>query len=688
MQMNSQVNIPIHDRSLYMTYYNQGVDFHRQGHLHGAITCYQMAIKMNPKFSEAFFNMANALGDLGLMQEALFCYQQAVHINPEDSVAYYNMGNIYQHNGMLRQAITCYQNTIRLKPSLAEAHFNLANALKDQKQYIDAVLAYQRSLQYKPDYAEAYHNLGIVLSGIGKYNEAVSCFKKAIQLNPKDPDSYFNLANTFKRQDKISEAQFCYQHSILLKSDFAEAYNNLGNVFKDQGDYGNALSSYRQALKCKPDFAMAHSNLLLCLHYIDGINPKEFLDQHLIWANQFTCNPSTPVFYLNKLSPRKRLRIGYVSPDFRLHSVSYFIENILAYHNHDEYEIFGYSNVSIPDNITSKMQLYCDQWNDISVLTDEEAFTQIQYDQIDILIDLAGHTANNRMRLFSMKPAPIQVTYLGYPDTTGLLTMDYRLTDAYTDPEGLTDNYYSETLIRLPKTFLCYKPIEGTLLPSELPYKNLGHITFGSFNDRAKINSKVIETWAEILKSVQNSRLVLKSRLLSDPLSTKQLLRIFEQNGILSTRIIFSGYIDPILKHLEFYNHIDIGLDTFPYNGTTTTCEAIWMGVPVVSLVGQTHVSRVGLSILSNVGLGDMAVYSIKDYIDKAISLSKDIHKIDELRVNLRKMMTSSPLMNAQEFTQSLEEEFHKMWGKYCDNNQVTTNKKSKKKSKCKRNRC
>jgi predicted O-linked N-acetylglucosamine transferase (SPINDLY family) len=360
--------------------------------------------------------------------------------------------------------------------------------------------------------------------------------------------------------------------------------------------------------------------------------------------------------------PERPLNIGYLSPDFCTHSVAFFIEEVLAHHDRKKVKVFCYSNTPGADDFTQRFQELADHFRDIRPLSDDAAAEMIRKDKIDILVDLAGHTRNNRLLVFARKPAPVQLTWLGYPDTTGLSTMDYRLTDAIADPEGAADHRHSETLVRMPHGFLCYRPAGEFYPVSKLPMLNAGGVTFGSFNNNSKISLPVITAWAAILKRVPESRLKLKSRSFGDSGSRKAILEEFETHGVPAERILFEGYRLSLKEHSLLYSTVDIALDTFPYNGTTTTCEALWMGVPVITLSGDCHVSRVGQSILTHLGFEEWVGKSLIDYVDRAVALACDPERLGEIRASLRGRMIDSPLLDAIGFTAVLEGTFRSMW--------------------------
>jgi predicted O-linked N-acetylglucosamine transferase (SPINDLY family) len=360
------------------------------------------------------------------------------------------------------------------------------------------------------------------------------------------------------------------------------------------------------------------------------------------------------------------LRVGYVSADFRQHSVAFFIEPVIEAHDRRGFEVICYSNVAWPDAVTMRMRKLADQWRDIARRCDEDVAEQIRRDGVDILVDLAGHTDGNRLLVFARKPAPVQVTYLGYPDTTGLRTMDYRLTDAYADPPGETEPYHSEELVRLARCFLCYRPATESPEVGELPALAAGTVTFGSFNSFAKVTEEVMGAWSRILLAVPESRLVLKAKGLGQAEARERAGEVFERHGIAPQRVEMTGQSESFVEHLRAYQCVDIALDTFPYNGTTTTCEALWMGVPVITLAGRSHVWRVGMSLLSNAGLPELIAATLDDYVAAAARLAGDVDGLRQMRRGLRQRLGASALTDAAGFTRRLEEAYRGIWANWC----------------------
>ena len=644
----------------------KAVQYHQSGQFQQAEKIYKKILDINPKHSDSLHLLGLIAHQGGNNDVAINLINEAIHNDPRNPTYCYNLGTVFQAWGKLGKAIAWYQKALHFKPHYAAAYYNMGNAFKDQGKLDEAIVCYQKALRFKAHYAAAHYNMGNAFKDQGKLDEAISSYRKTLETQPDDADAYNNMGNALQTQGKPGEAITCYQKALEIKPDYADAYNNMGNAFIDQGKLGEAIACYEKALEIKPDYAVAHSNLLFALHYHEAVDPLHLLSRHRQWSAQHALPlAATTQSHVNDRPSNRCLRIGYVSPDFRLHSVAYFIEAVIASHDRTAFQISCYSDVVRSDSTTKHLKDLADNWRDIFGMSDEQVADLIHKDKTDILVDLAGHTSQNRLLVFARKPAPVQVTYLGYPDTTGLETMDYRITDSWADPPGQTEHLYTEELVRLPLSFLCYKPDARTPIVSGTPALESGHITFGSFNNCTKITPKVVRSWSRILSSVANSRLLLKSKPLSDTGAQEHLRQMFVQNGISSGRVEFCGYIPTTYEHLERYNSVDIALDTFPYNGTTTTCEAMWMGVPVIVLAGQTHASRVGVSLLSNVGLHDMIAESAEDYVEKAVRLAGDVDRLQELRAELRLMMAHSPLMDARGFTRFLETAYRQMWSKW-----------------------
>jgi protein O-GlcNAc transferase len=648
-------------------HYNLGCAFQGKGDLDGAIVHYRKAVELKPSFDDAHCNLGLALEKKGLVNEAVDHYKKAIALNPSFAGAHFNLGHILEKMGRLDEAVDHYQKAVAFMPHFAEAHRNLGHVLQ-QKGYLDEAIAHHRkAVELKPSFAEAHCSLGYALEKKGRLDEAELCYHNALQINPNYAIVCNNLWSILRIKGRLQEAVTYLKKALQIDPSFYWAHFNLGTALTDQGLLIQGESHYRQALRIKPDLSVAYSSLLLAMNYSCYYTAQNVFSEHLGFEKQCAkFSQQSPLDYSNDPSRSRRLKVGYVSPDFRRHSVSYFIEPVLASHNHDRFEVFSYSDVSKPDTVTERLHGCADQWRDIAGMTDEEVAGLIQKDCIDILVDLAGHTGHNRMLSFARKPAPVQITYLGYPNTTGLSAVGYRLVDSYTDPPGLTDQFCTEKLLRMPECFLCFLPDEDSPPVGDLPALKNGHVTFGSFNTFQKVSYETIALWAGILKELPDSRLIMKSRGFSDQSTLNHAMARFLIHGIDSERIELIARTPSFKEHLELYNQVDIGLDTYPYNGTTTTCEAVWMGVPVITLAGNTHVSRVGTSLLSNVGLSGLIANTPDEYISLAVGLARDLKRLQSLRGNLRNTMKCSPLCDAKKFITHLESYYREIWETWC----------------------
>ncbi len=653
-------------------YFNLGRSLQNAGQVDEAMLNYQKAIQIAPESVQVYNSLGILLHDKGQIEEAITCFQKAIQINPHCADSYNNIGLCLNEKGNLDEAMACYQKAINLNPNFHLAYDNLGNIMRTRGCLDEAAECYSMALKLQPNSVHIYNNLGMTLQDKGQLDEAITNFKKAINLDPDFADAYNNLGVAFRHKGQLDDAIACFQKAVNLNPNFHLAYDNWGIILSERGQLNEGEIYLRRALQIKPDSSDTYSNLLLGMNYNPSHSPQDILSAHLLFAKKFA-EPlaSTISPYINDRAPSRKLKIGYISPDFRRHSVNYFIEPVLASHDHDQFETFCYSDVLTPDNVTKRLQNYADQWRNITGITDEKVVELIRKDGIDILVDLAGHTGFNRMMLFARKPAPIQISWLGYPNTTGLSTIDYRIVDYHTDPPGLTDPFYTEKLIRMPESFLCYLPDKNSPNVGELSALKNGYVTFGSFNIFQKVSHETIELWASILKALPNSRLILKAKTFFDKITCNYVKEKFRAHGVSDDRVELIAMMPSFIEHLNSYQRVDVALDTFPYNGTTTTCEAMWMGVPVMTLAGNTHASRVGISLLSNVGLSELIAKTPNEYIVLTTNLSKDIDKLLFLRKNIRDMMAKSPLCDANRFTINLENCYRQIWRNWCASGQT-----------------
>lgn len=531
-----------------------------------------------------------------------------------------------------QNGLPALSNATRLLPNDAAAHSNLGNALRDHGLFADAAISYRRALALKTDFAMAHNGLGFTLRCQGLLDEAVTSYRRALSINP----------------------------------DYAEAYNNLGNVLFDRRQLDEAAQSYSRALQINPQLVEASDALLVALQFSTSATREDLFVAHRRFGERLEA-PLKPNWQAhgNGRDPNKRLKIAYVSGDFRIHAVAYFIEPVLINHDRNQFEVFCYSNTVRHDSFTDRLITETDHWQLCVGMTDEQFAEQIRVDGIDILVDLTGHASFNRLRTFARKPAPIQVTYLGYPGTTGLTAMDYRLTDQFTEPEEAADPadpYYTEKLIRLPDSLWCYRPNEDMPGLTPLPALANGYITFGSFNNVKKVGADCIALWAKLLQNIPTARLLIAT--VGEGSMREQLAGQFQNHGIDTARIFFAGVMPPPEFHRKL-QEVDVTLDPFPVNGATTTCESLWLGVPVLTLVGDRFLSRAGLSVLNAAHLHEFVANTPDEFIAKAVDLANNLPRLADLRSNMRDKLRMTPLLDQERFTRNLEKIYRNVWHKY-----------------------
>jgi protein O-GlcNAc transferase len=609
---------------------NLGAALLRQDEAQRALDLFFKALTLRPEFFEAHFNAGKALAQLSRHDEAVARYQHAISLAPARAEAHNDLGIALCQRGRIDEAIASYREALRLQPDYAQAYNNLGNALRVRGSLAESVAAYGQALRFAPDDAEVWNNLGSVQAAMGDLEAATRAFERALQIRP----------------------------------DLNEAHNNLGNACKDQGDVEAALDCYARAVAIRPSDEEAQSNRLYTLYFHPRLSLQEIYREHADWNARHAaglCPPNQA--FGNDRSPGRRLRIGYVAPFFREHCQSLFMVPLLSHHDHRQFEVFAYSDVTTPDAVTARLHGYCDHWRNIAGLSDEAAAELIRQDQIDILIDLSLHMAGNRMLLFARKPAPVQATWLGYPGTTGLQTIDYRLTDPYLDPPTAeNDAWYSERSHRLPNTFWCYDPLTTEIPVNDLPVGRHGYVTFGCLNNFCKVNADTLRLWAGALRATPHSRLLLLA--LGGPARSRT-LDVLQNNGVDPSRVEFVDR-QSRARYLALYHRIDVGLDTIPYNGHTTTLDSLWMGVPVVTLVGDAPAGRAGWSQLCNLGLPHLAADSEEQFAQIAAQLCADTAALARLRAELRSRFFQSPLGDAPRFARDIETAYRQMWKNFC----------------------
>jgi len=640
---------------------NIGVLFKNGGQLAQAIEYYQRALKINPSFTIAANNLAIALTDMGTQvknegrtEEGIAYYKQALHWNSRYAAAWYNLGVAYAERPRpdpsaevlrLGDAKVCYEMAILLDPNCAEAHNNLGVLAKDRGNLDQAMAHYHQALQANPNFSQTLNNLAVITTMLGKLDEAYDYCIRAIKSNPL----------------------------------YAEAHNNLGVLYRDEGMIEAAIKAYEDCLRIDPLSRNAGQNRLLALNSISRSHLTEqqhadlIWEAHRSWGMQFEQQYAADRYtmWMNPKTLDRPLRIGFISADFFTHSVSYFIEAPLRYADKSKTFVVCYSNVARSDKKTQLLQSYAHAWRSIHDKNTKEVCEMIRADGIDILVELTGHTAGNRLDVMAMKPAPVQVTWIGYPNSTGLKQIDYRITDDVVDPVD-TPQQYSERLVRLPSTaFLCYTPPTDAPPVAPTPALHRGYVTFGSFNNLAKMNDRVLDCWCAILKQLPTSRMLIKCKPFACSTVTAKVLAQFAARGIDTSRIDLIPLLPTTAEHLATYNNIDISVDTFPYAGTTTTCEALYMGVPVVTyqrLTNNNHAHNVGGTLIRRIpGAESLITHSEQEYVKTAVSLASDFARLQQLRQNMRPAMLNSPLCDGPTFVKQLEGVYQTLWKRYCN---------------------
>lgn len=621
-------------------------------------------LQASPGHADALHLLGAIAHQRGDHDQAIELIEEAVRTDPARPDFLNTLGVVNQALGEFADAEKCFRGALSLKPDFAAAHNNLGIALRNLEHPAEAERSFREAVRLQPDFAEAHNNLGNVQSELGRQDDAERSFRNAIASAPDLAEAHGNLGIVLRGTGRLTEAERSARKAIALKPDYAEAHNDLGVVLYKMGRQREAEDCYRQALALHPGLSVAQGNLAYLLNCVAGRSAAEILAAHREYARRF-CPQADAWTHQNPPEPGRRLRVGYVSADLRRHSVAYFIEPVLSRHDRGQFEIFAYSGSAHADAVTQRLKASVDQWRDVFALNDDSLTRLVREDRIDILVDLGGFSANNRLTAFARKPAPVQATWLGYPTTTGLAQMDYRISDWLVDPEG-SDGLSAERLVRLANSYFCYG---GPGLEPEVgacPGSREGRITFGSFNSLAKIGEETARLWVRVLDAVPGSRLIIKSAPLADAAVADQVRHRFETSGLARERLSLSGWKEDLEDHLQVYRDVDVALDSYPYNGATTTCEALWMGVPVVSLAGETHASRMGRSILHSVGLAELVAQTQDRFADIAAGLARDPERLAAMRAGLRERMRLSPLMDAQNFTRDLESAYRSMWRSWC----------------------
>lgn len=643
---------------------NLGNALHDLGRLDHAVASYRRALKINADAAEVYINLGTALQDLGKLDEAVTNYRHALKIEPDYAEGHYNLGVALQDLGQLDGAVVSYRRALQIKPDYAEAHCGLGIVQKGLGQLDAAVASYHKALAYKPDYAEAYSNLGNVLLVIGQEADAILNYQRALALNPDYAEAHFNLGNALQRLGQFESALSSYRRALLLKPNYYEALCNLGNTLRELGQLDAALDRYRAALSINPDFVLARGNILFVLNYRASHANAAYLEEVRAYGRLLSQQVGSRFSTWQCAVKPERLRVGLVSGDFRSHPVGYALESLLAQLDPTRIELIAYSTNATVDRLTTRIQSHWAAWKPIYGKSDADAARLIHEDGVHVLLDLSGHTEGNRLSVFAAKPAPVQASWLGYFATTGVTEMDYLLTSEVAVPKAQR-GHFSERVWYLPDTWLCFTPPQLALAVNVLPALQNGYLTFGCFQRLDKISDAALRTWGKILSALPHAKLGLANKQLGSQTNVEQFAQRLQQHGIDLSRVEMVGAVDTREGYLARYNAVDIMLDTYPYPGVTTTCEALWMGVPTITLAGDTLLSRQGAGMLVPAGLSDWVATSEDEYVAKAIQHSSDLSKLAALRAGLRAQVLASPVYDAPRFARNFEAALWGMWRQY-----------------------
>jgi len=604
-------------------------------------------------------------------RDAVAILSRAAELSPEDAEAHNNLGVALYETGRVEDAIRAYRAALKIRPKYASPYGNLGNALARAGRIAEAVPCYRRALELNPRFAEAHTGLGSVLFRLDRIAEAQRCHEMAIQIMPELAIGHANLGDTLREQGQLSAALGCYQRAIDLGQASASLHVRAGFVLHELGRTDEAIRSYMAALEIEPENVAASSNVLFTLNEL-ATEPPAWLREAAKEYGALVTRSAPPASAVqNSADPDRPLRVGFVSGDLYNHPVGYFLESLVTTLCSQRLALAAYQARGKVDRLTERLQRVIPTWRVIVEMSDAAAAQQIREDGIDILIDLAGHTAHNRLPVFAHRPAPIQLSWLGYFATTGLSAIDYVLVDPHSVLPGEEDAF-TEQIWRLPETRLCFTAPESSEPVAPLPALASGRVTFGSFGSLTKLNDPVIQAWARVLQALPDAMLFLKAKQLIDPIVRNTLPERLANHGIPADRLIIEGP-SPRSEYLASYKRVDVMLDTFPYPGGTTTMEALWMGVPVVTLRGDRLLSRQGESILKNVGIPQWIAADVEDYVSLAISCGQSLDALARLRAELRDRLLVSPVMDGPRFARQFEEALRGMWKRWCDRSRTVS---------------
>ena len=620
------------------------------------------ALALQPSAPQFHNNLGSALRSLGRLAEAEAAFRKAVALRPDYGRAMVNLGQTLVAQGRTTEAAEQLRRALRLLPGDLDANWSLALLLHGANDFAGAAEGYRRVIHAAPQAAEPHDNLGRALVALGRRSEGAAALRRALELEPT-AERWCVLASLLQGDAQLTQAVEAYRQALRLAPGLAAAYNGLANALTDLGRLDEAVAAYREAVRLDPDHLSARSNLIMTLHSLASVSAADILVEARAYAARVEPR-ATPAF-ANDRDPVRRLRVGYVSADLRVHPVGFFLDRVLPSHDPAQVEAVLYSDTLVEDAQTHRLQAASAGWRPIAGLSDAEVARQVAEDRIDLLVDLAGHTGSNRLSLFAARAAPVQASWLGYFGTTGLAKMDHVVADAVVLPPG-EEPLFAEAPVRVAAPYLCWSPPQEAVPLAPFPAPAQGFVTFGCFNNRAKVNGETVAAWARILAAVPGSRLFLKSWSLADPACRAGLAEAFAPHGVEPGRLIFEG-LSPRAEALAAYNRVDIALDPFPFGGCTTTADTLWMGVPVITLAGGRWSGRMSRTMLECLGLGEWVAADLDAYVAAAVAMAADLPVLAPLRAGLRQRLEASPLCDGPAFTRRLEAAYRDMWRGWCE---------------------
>jgi len=647
---------PRHAQSLT----NTGVILEMQGRTDEALDYYRRAIEANGALRPARIDLATLLHRTERFAEAVEAYQGLLELDPGSAPDWGNLGNAYQGLERYHDSARCYERALAIDPASPGVHYRLGIALLGLGKHAESEAAARRAVEITPGHPEGWVNLGDVLQAQRRFDEALAAYQRGLELNPGIPELLNNMGAAYRNKHSLEAAYRFFERAVEASPGFASARVNLSSARLSLGLDAEAIAGFREVLEREPQNEPAARHLLMALLYGRG-NADELFEEHLSFARRFAAADAAAPVWNSAAAPGRKLRIGYVSSDLRMHPVGYNLASVIQNHNRDAFEVHVYSNVKRPDHMTRWFQDQVDVWHSIVPLSDRAAAELIRQDQVDILVLVAGRFDDNRPLLATHRAAPIQVS-MHDPATSGLAEMDYLIADRALVPRHTTEKF-TERVVCLPTFFLNPPLDDAPQIPAHPAARN-GRVTFGSFNNLAKINEGVVEVWARVLRGVPGSRLLLKYRgVFAIPSVRSRIVDRFREHGIEEERLLLPGHGgEDRARHLERYGEIDIALDPFPFTGSTTTFEALWMGVPVVTLEGSRMVARWSAAMLRKVGLPHLIARNEAEYVEIARQLASNPGELARLRAELRDRVARSPLCAEQARTRQLERLYRRMW--------------------------